>query len=71
MSSIVVGPTVDRLYGMPKRAAASATAGSPSRWNSREAPVGAIMTGQSSGRPNSVEWRSIESTPESCDGSSS
>ena len=62
MSSIVVVPTVDRLYGMLNAAAARATAGSPSRWNRREAPVGAIMTGQSIGLPNSDERISIELT---------
>ncbi len=68
---MVVVPTVDRLYGMLNRAAARATAGSPSRWNRRDAPVGAIMTGQSIGLPNSVERTSIELTSDKWVGNNS
>ena len=56
---------------MPWRAAARATAGSPPAWNSLDAPVGEIMTGHATGRPNSVLAVSIRPTFESCAGRSS
>ena len=60
--------SVDSVYGSPARAAARATASSPSGSAMRVKPVGASTSGYASGRPRSVDAMSTVSMPRSTRG---
>ena len=61
-SSGVVVPTVESAYGSPARAAAAATARSPSVWAIRAKPVGASTTGNDACSPRIVVEGSTRET---------